>query len=89
METISYSSFRANLKSMLDKVLGDRTPLFITRKNSEEVAVIPRSDYESLKETLHLLSSRANAERLHQSISDYESGNVISKSMDELEKMAE
>ncbi|MFY0686428.1 MAG: type II toxin-antitoxin system Phd/YefM family antitoxin [Cyclobacteriaceae bacterium] len=87
MESISYSSFRANLKSMLDKVLGDRIPLFVTRKNSEEVVIIPRADYESLKETLHLLSSRANAERLHQSITDYEAGNVISKSIDELDNM--
>lgn len=74
MEITSYSNFRQNLKSFLDKVFLDHNPLFVTRTNGEDVVVLSKQDYESLKETLHLLSSPKNAERLLKGIEEYERG---------------
>ena len=89
METTTYSNFRQNLKSMLDNVLNHRIPLFVSRKNAEDVVVIPRSDYESLRETLHLFGSKTNAARLFESIEQVEKGKIITKSIDELDALAE
>lgn len=72
MEITTYSNFRQHLKSFLDKVFIDHTPLFVTRANGEDVVVLSKTDYESLTETLHLLSSPKNAERLMKGIEEYE-----------------
>ena len=74
MEITTYSNFRQNLKSFLDRVFVDHNPLFVTRSNGEDVVVLSKTDYESLKETLHLLGSPRNADRLIKGIEEYESG---------------
>ncbi len=74
MEITTYSSFRQNLKSFLDRVFADHMPLFVTRANGEDVVVLSKSDYESITETLHLLSSPKNAERLLKGIEEYKKG---------------
>ena len=81
MEIISYSNFRQNLKSFLDQVLEDRSPLYITRPRHEDIVVMSKSDYESLQETLFLLSSPKNAERLAKGIKQYEEGKAIERDL--------
>lgn len=76
MQTTTYSKFRQNLKTFLDKVLSSRAPILVTRSKGEDVVVISKSDYESLQETLYLLSSPKNSERIAQAIKDYEGGKV-------------
>ncbi|MES2427007.1 MAG: type II toxin-antitoxin system prevent-host-death family antitoxin [Bacteroidota bacterium] len=70
----TYTSFRQQLKSYLDKVRNNHAPLFVTSANGEDVVVLSRSDYESMEETFYLLKSPANATRLLKSIEDYEKG---------------
>ena len=74
MEITTYSSFRQNLKSFLDRVFDDHTPLFVSRKNGEDVVVMSKSDYDSLNETLHLLGNPKNASRLLEGIEEYKKG---------------
>ena len=74
MEITTYSNFRQNLKSFMDKVFEMRAPLFVTRSNGEDVVVMSKNDYEGIQETLHLLSSPKNAQRLKDSIKEYELG---------------
>lgn len=68
MEKVSYTSLRKNLSSVLDKIENNQEPCRITRKTHEDIVMLPRSDYESLKETLYLLSSSKNATKLEESI---------------------
>jgi len=74
MEITTYSNFRQNLKYFMDKVFEMRAPLFVTRSNGEDVVVLSKNDYEGIQETLHLLSSPKNAQRLKDSIKEYELG---------------
>jgi antitoxin YefM len=64
MSTTSYTDARARLAELLDQVTEDREPVVITRRGHEPVAMIAAEDLESLLETVHLLRSRTNAERL-------------------------
>ena len=77
MDHVSYTALRQNLKKHLDKVCDDRAPLVVTRRNGEPVVVLALSEYESLEETLHLLSNPANAERLLRSIAQAEAGQLV------------
>lgn len=74
MEITTYSNFRRNLKAFLDKVFDSKSPVFVTRSNGEDVVVISKDEYEGMQETLHLLSSPKNAQRLKESIDEYNKG---------------
>ena len=74
MHITTYTDFRQKLKSYLDKVRHNHTPLFVTSANGEDVVVLSKSDYESMEETFYLLKSPANAARLLKGIEDYEKG---------------
>jgi len=68
MDILSYSDTRANLKAVMDKVVEDRAPVVITRQKAEAVVMVSLSDWTAMEETLHLLSSPRNADRLREAI---------------------
>ncbi len=74
MHTLSFSDARANLKSAMDRVVADKAPLTITRQKAEGVVMISQSEWESIEETLYLLQSPKNAERLIDAIRGLEGG---------------
>ncbi|NVM64555.1 antitoxin YefM [Mucilaginibacter sp. SG538B] len=74
MEITTYTAFRQQLKSFLDKVRNDHKPLIVTSANAEDIVVISKADYESMEETFYLLKSPKNAERLLHGIQEYEKG---------------
>ena len=84
---VSYTEARDNLKTYLDYVTESHDPVFITRKNGEEVVMISKSDYEAMDETAYLLSTEANRENLLESIKEIERGDIIRfESVDALKK---
>jgi len=74
MQTFSVSAARANLKAVLDHVVADKAPVQITRPRGEDVVMISQSEWEGLQETLHLLSSPANARHLLDGIAQLDAG---------------
>ena len=60
----SYSYVRANFAELLDQVVDEREAVIIKRRGHQDVALIAADDLRSLEETLYLMSSPANAERL-------------------------
>ena len=86
MEITTYSNFRQNLKSFLDKVMESNTPLYVKRTKGEDVVVLSKSDYESMEETLYLLSSEKNRTHLLESIKQAEKGEVEKVKMEILWK---
>ena len=74
MQTLSVSETRANLKSVLDRVVADKAPIAIARQRGEGVVMISQSEWESIEETLYLLRSPTNAKRLLESIAELEAG---------------
>lgn len=74
MAHVSYTEFRAQLATHLDQVERDQTELVITRQNRADMVVMPLSELESLRETMHLLSTPANARRLLESVTELDKG---------------
>ena len=74
MQTETFSNTRANLKAIMDRVVANRAPVKITRQKAEGVVMISESDWESMEETLYLLSSPKNAERLLTAMRGLEAG---------------
>ena len=76
MRVISFSKARNNLKSVLDAVTDDADCTVITRHDAEDAVVMSLEHYSGLMETLHLLSSPANASHLARSLEQYRTGEV-------------
>jgi len=74
VRTISIKHARANLAETLDAVVNDSEPTIITRAGHEPVVVLSLDEYNSMRETMHLKRSPANAARLAASIARIEAG---------------
>lgn len=74
MDVVSYSDSRANLKGLMDRVVADHTPVVISRQKAESVVMVSLSDWSAMEETMHLLSSGANAGRLRSAINQLDAG---------------
>jgi antitoxin YefM len=61
---VSYSEARQKLASLLNEVTQDKEVVIINRRGGEPAALIAADELASLTETVHLLRSPANAERL-------------------------
>ena len=70
MNVLTYSDTRANLKDVMDRVVADRAPVVITRQKAEAVVMVSLADWNAMEETLHLLSSATNAERLRAAVTE-------------------
>ncbi len=81
MNTISYSNFRSNLASTLDKVNEDHVPILITRQNGKPAVIISLEDFKSYEETAYLMASPKNAARLNQAVAEIEAGNTVQHSL--------
>jgi len=74
MRHVSLTELRANMAAHFDRVEADRDDLVVTRQNHEPLVVLPLAELEGLRETLHLLSTPANAQHLLASIHELDDG---------------
>lgn len=81
METMSYSAFRTQLASTLDKVNDDHKPVLITRQNGKPAVVVSLEDFQAYEETAYLMASPKNASRLNQAIAEVEAGKTVEKGL--------
>jgi antitoxin YefM len=83
MET-TFSKLRAKLKSYCDQAVADREPIRVRRRNDEDVVLLAADEYDSLAETVHLLSSPKNATRLLEALARARRGSVKPLPLEEL-----
>lgn len=79
MDITTYTNFRQNLKTFLDKVFDTHEPLIVTRTHGEDVVVMSKKDYASIMETFYLLRSPKNAQRIFESLDDLDHGKGYEK----------
>ncbi|GAB4027771.1 type II toxin-antitoxin system Phd/YefM family antitoxin [Spirosoma koreense] len=82
MQVLNYSEFRRSMKAKLDQVSDDGDTVIINRSEHKNVVLISLREYNSLKETLHLLSSEKNRNRLMDAVEranrgDYENHSLL------------
>ena len=81
MDVISFSDTRAQLKKVMDRVVADRTPVIISRQKAESVVMMSLADWNAIEETMHLLSSGANAARLKSAMTQLDSGKGVPRDL--------
>jgi antitoxin YefM len=81
MIAANYTEFRISLKKYLDNVEENNETLIIKRGTGKGTVMISLDEYNSIMETVHLLSSKANADRLYESIGQMKEGQVVHKDL--------
>lgn len=81
MIAANFSEFRTKLKMYLDSVEDNNETLIIKRKSGKGAVMISLDEYNSIMETVHLLRSKANADRLYESIDQMKRGDKVSNDL--------
>ncbi len=77
MMVANFTEFRTGLKKFLDNVENNNETLIIKRGIGKGTVMMSLDEYNSIMETLHLLNSKANADRLYESIKQMKEGEVV------------
>ena len=77
MIAANYTEFRTDLKKFLDEVEENHETLIIKRGTGKGTVMMSMDEYNSIMETVHLLSSRKNADRLFESIRQVKDGEIV------------
>jgi antitoxin YefM len=81
MRAANFTEFRTRLKKFLDEVENNHETLIIKRGTGNGAVLISLDEYNSIMETVHLLSSKINADRLYESIQQIKTGKVVHKEL--------
>jgi antitoxin YefM len=84
VDVTTYSEARQNLAKLLDRVVKDNEPVIVARKKRGSVVLVALSEWNSIQETLHLFSTRANARALLDAMDDLDAGKGIEMTTEEL-----
>ncbi len=82
----TYTQARANLARLCDRVTADRDVVIIHRRGAADVALIAADELSGLLETVHLLRSPRNAERLLAALAEANAGDGESRTVEELRR---
>jgi antitoxin YefM len=81
MKAANFTEFRTKLKQYLDEVEKNNETLIIKRGAGHGAVLISLDEFNSILETVHLLSSKANADRLYESIHQMRTGKKVQKEL--------
>lgn len=68
MNVLNYTEFRNKLKPTLDSVVDDGETVIINRGGENNAVLISLKEYNSIKETMYLLATEKNRNRLSKAI---------------------
>ena len=74
MDAITYTQARKNFTSVMNQVCDDHAPIIITRQSERPVVMMSLEDYSAIEETIYLLKSTANAQRLYKALEKLKEG---------------
>jgi antitoxin YefM len=87
--SISANEARQRFYPLIRQVNEDHEPVEVVSREHGDVVIMSAEDFRSWQETVYLLRSPANAQRLMEAVARDKAGEPsINKTMDELEAMA-
>ena len=81
MKKVTPTEFQANFTELLEQVEHCNQPLRIKSETGQGVVLMSLKEYNSIMETMNLLGSATNIERLHESIQLLNEGKGFKKQL--------
>ncbi|NOY71942.1 MAG: type II toxin-antitoxin system Phd/YefM family antitoxin [Gammaproteobacteria bacterium] len=75
MNSISVNIFRENLKSFVEQVVNNHTPIKVTRRSGDDFIVMSAEDWEREQETLYILQNNTLMLQIADSLSTHSNNN--------------
>ena len=88
MNSISVNRFRDNLKSFVEQVVNDHTPMKVTRRTGDDFIIMSADDYEREQETLHVLQSSSLMLQISDSLSTHTKNTGYKPTQEQLNEIA-
>lgn len=82
MLAVNYTTMRNNLKDYCDKATNEQETVIVTRKNEKNVVLMSLENYNNM---LKAIQNAQYLERLNQSMEQKSKGNIVEKTIEELE----
>ena len=79
MEIMSYTFLRNKLASVMNEVCENHSPIVVTRQEQKPVVIMSLEDYNSIEESIYLLSNPKNAERLKSAVDDFKTNDNFTR----------
>lgn len=77
MNAVTVADAKLNLEMLLKRVIADVEPVIIIGESGDQTVLVPLDEFNAWQETLYLLASPANADRLRRSINQMHEGKVL------------
>ncbi|MBK6817487.1 MAG: type II toxin-antitoxin system Phd/YefM family antitoxin [Saprospiraceae bacterium] len=77
----NFSELRNSLKKYLDEVEDNQETLIVKRGTGKGTVIISLAEYNSIMETMYLLNSRKNADRIYESIQQIQKDHRVVKKL--------
>jgi antitoxin YefM len=74
MDAITDTQAQKNFTAVMNQVCEDHAPVIIIGESQKPVVMMSLEDYNSIEETLYLLRSPKNAQRLYQALEELKQG---------------
>lgn len=74
MQVVNYTEFRKNLAVNLNLVNDNGDMVVVSRSKGKNVVVMSLEDFNSIQETLHVVSTPANRKRLEEALIEMRAG---------------
>jgi antitoxin YefM len=82
----TYSEARSQFATYLDRVVDDQEVVIVNRRGKEPAAIISAAELTSLLETVHLMRSPKNAQRLLSALNKSRAGKGVRLTVEQLRK---
>ena len=87
METVSVNQFRDKLKTYVEQVVSNHTPIKVTRRAGEAFVVVSADDWEREQETLHVLQNKSLMTQIANSLASHTRGNGYAPTDEEMREI--
>lgn len=81
MQSVMFEEAQRQLEALCEKTCQDHEPYIINRPNHSPVVMMSLDDFNSWQETLYLLLTPANAERLPRSLAVARNGKLTEREL--------
>ena len=84
MRTATFSDFSSNIKNYFNSVIDNCDSIIVNRNSDEAAVLLSLDEYNSLMETLYLMSSRDTMADIRKAEQDIKEGKGMEVNLDEL-----
>lgn len=87
MDNVTVNKFRDNLKTYVEQVVNNHTPIKVTRRAGEAFVVMSAEDWEREQETLYVLQNSALMKQIAESLATHNQSKGYTPTSEEMDEI--